>query len=190
MKVAIIGCGESARYWGRNQFDLSIGVNDCFKFGYTPSQLVVINFERKFTPDRLKTILATRPKKVWTHTSTWKRHFSDAEVIKLSPFNGYVRNGLIYSSKTSPMVALSLAVKQGATEIVIYGIDFQNHPSYRQGTKQGDHEVKNYLKFFEQLSKRGIKVWRGADGSAFDSDLPKYPEITFNFNHHTKPIRL
>lgn len=179
MTTAIIGAGESARYWGRNQFDLSIGVNDCFKFGYQPDQLVLINFERKFNPQRLKTILATRPQKVWTHTSTWKRHFSNAEVIKLCPFNGFVRNGLIYSSKTSPLVALSLAVIQGASEIIVFGIDMLNHPSYRQGTKQGDHEIKIYLKFFEQLEKRGIKVWRGAHGSVFDSALPLYSFIAF-----------
>lgn len=176
MTASIIGCGSSGQDWHKVPVDLSIGVNDCLKHGAHPDQLVLINFERKFTHDRLKTILATRPKKVWTHTSTWKKHFSNAEVIKLSPFNGYVRvnNGLTYCSKTSPLVALSLAVSQGAKEIIIWGIDFKNHASYRQGTKNGDFEVKTYLRFFDQLASQGIKVYRGADGTAFDSVLPLY----------------
>lgn len=172
MTVAIIGAGASAEGWGKNKFDLSIGVNDCYKFGYHPDQLVLVNFERKFLPNRLKTILATRPQKVWTHTSTWKRHFNNAEIIKLSPFNGYVRNGMVYSSKTSPIVAISLAYKQGATEIVLYGVDMLNHQAYRVGTKHGDHEIKNYLKFFNELMKKGIQVWLGARGSVFENKLP------------------
>lgn len=174
MIISVVACGQSAQDWFKTPCDLSIGCNDMLKFGAHPDQLVVINFQRKFTPERLKTILSTRPKKVWTHTSTWQKHFSNAVVIKLSPFNGFVRDGLIYSSKTSPMVAMSLAVKQGATEIIIWGVDFLTHPAYKTGTKSGDFEVKNYLRFFEQLNKRGIKVWRGADGSVFDSQLPIY----------------
>lgn len=177
MIVSIVACGLSAQEWFKTPCDLSIGCNDMLKFGAQPDQLVIINFERKFTPDRLKTILSTRPKKVWTHTSTWTKHFSNAVVIKLSPFNGFVRDGLIYSSKTSPLVALSLAVRQGATEIIIWGIDFISHAAYRKGTKTGDFEVKAYLRFFEQLTKRGIKVWRGAEGTAFDLQLPIYERV-------------
>jgi hypothetical protein len=177
MTAFIIGCGQSAKDWNNLPCNISIGVNDCYKFGYNPDQLVLINFERKFTGLRLQTILATRSQKVWTHTSTWKKHFPKAEVIKLSPFNGNVRPGLIYSSKTSPMVAMSLAIKQGATELVLFGIDMVNHPSYRAGMKQGDFEIKAYLKFFESCNKQGIKVYRGADGSCFDSKLPLYELI-------------
>lgn len=180
MTTFIIGCGESARHWGNQKCDLSIGVNDCLKFGYPVDQLVLINFERKFTPPRLKTILATQAK-VWTHTTTWKKHFPKAEVIKLSPFNQNVRRGLIYSSKTSPMVAMSLALKQGATELVLFGIDMLTHQAYRAGVKGGDYEISNYLKFFDSLKKQGIKVYRGADGTCFDSKLPLYvkPEKGF-----------
>jgi hypothetical protein len=174
MKISIIGCGISAKGWFKVPCDLSIGVNDMLKFGHQPDQLVLINFERKFTHDRLKTILATKAKRVWTHTSTWKRHFPHADVIKLTQFNGNVRNDLIYSSKTSPMVAISLAVKQGASEIIIWGVDMINHPAYRKATKHGDYEINQYLKFFQQLNKRGIKVYRGADNTAFDFVLPLY----------------
>jgi hypothetical protein len=173
MTVAIIGAGASAEGWGKQKFDLSIGVNDCYKFGYHPDQLVLINFERKFIPSRLKVILATRPQKLWTHTSTWIKHFRNGEVIKLAPFNGYVRSkDLIYSSKTSPMVAISLAYKQGATQIVLYGVDMVNHPAYRSGTKHGDYEVKQYLRLFDELYRKGVTVMLGAKGSTFENKLP------------------
>lgn len=177
MTVSVIACGNSAQDWHKVPCDLSIMVNDGFKFGAQPNQLVLINFQRKFDKQRLDTILKTRPEKVWTHTSTWQKHFSNAVIMKLTTFNGYLRDGLIYSSKTSPMVAVSLAVKQHATEIILWGIDFLNHKSYRKGTKDGDFEIKNYLKFFEEIRKRGIKVYRGADGSAFDLYLPLYEKV-------------
>lgn len=177
MTVSIVACGNSARYWFNTPCDLSIACNDAFKFGAQPDQLVLINFERKFTHDRLKTILATQAKKVWTHTSTWQKRFKHAEVINLSPFNGYVRKGLIYCSKTSPMVSLSLAVHQGAREIIIWGVDFLTHAAYRHGTKGGDYEIKQYLRFFSELDKQKIKVWRGADGTAFDLHLPLYNKV-------------
>lgn len=174
MTISVIGCGESAREWYKTPCDLSIGVNDMFKFGAQPNQLVLINFQRKFDKQRLDTILKTRPEKVWTHTSTWQKHFSNAVIMKLTTFNGYLRDGLIYSSKTSPMVAVSLAVRQQATEIILWGCDFKDHSTYRTGTKDGDYEVKTYLKFFQEIQKRGIKIWLGANGSAFDLYLPLY----------------
>jgi len=178
MTVAIVGAGASAEGWGKTKFDLSIGVNDCYKYGYHPDQLVLINFERKFTPPRLKVILATRPSKLWTHTSTWTKHFNNSEVIKLAPFNGYVRSkDLIYSSKTSPMVAISLAYKQGATEIVLFGVDMVTHAAYRSGTKQGDYEIKQYLRLFDELWRKGVRVWRGANGTAFDTKLRLYERV-------------
>lgn len=174
MKIAVIGCGQSAAKWGEKKFDLSIGVNDAAKWGYPLDQLVLVNFQRKFLPPRLKTILSTNARTVWTHTNKWHHSFPHAVVIRLTSFNGNVRNDLIYCSKTSPIVAMSLAVKQGASEVIIYGVDMLTHQSYRVGTKSGDYEIKTYLKFFECLKKRGVKVFRGATGSCFDHTLPLY----------------
>lgn len=171
MTTAIVGCGKSAQHWGESKFDLSIGVNDAFKHGYPLDQLVIVNFPRKFNKQRTDIILNTKAK-VFTHTSQWQKLITTAQVIKLSPFNGRVRNGLIYHSKTSPFVAISLAVKQGADTIVLYGIDMVNHPAYRKGTKSGDYEIKTYLKLFEELRKQGITVLLGEKGTCFDNLLP------------------
>jgi hypothetical protein len=177
MVASVIGCGSSAQHWGKQQFDLSIGVNDCYKHGYQPDQLVIVNFPSKFDKQRMDTILKTRPKKVFTHTVQWKKHFSNVELLHLSPFTGYVRDNMIYSSKTSPMVAISLALKQGATDIVLYGVDFTNHKMYRKGQKHGDHEITQYLKFFKRIQEKKINVWLGAEGSCFDNHLPMYQSV-------------
>lgn len=178
MTVSVIACGESAREWYKTPCDLSIACNDAFKFGHQPDQLVIINFQRKFDQKRLDTILATRPKKVWTHTSTWQKHFNNAVVMKLTTFSGYVRKDHIYASKTSPIVAISLAIKQKATDIILFGVDFQNHRSYSKNTKEGIYEIKTYLRFFEQIKKLGINIWLGANGTAFDAHLPLYDKVT------------
>lgn len=171
MKVAVVGCGPSAKQWGETKFELSIGVNDAIKWGYKLDQLVLVNFQRKFTHERLQHIINTKAK-VWTHTSAWNKHFPDSVIIKLTSFNGNIRNDLIYCSKTSPMVAMSLAIKQGASEITVFGVDMLTHQAYRAGTKQGDYEIKKYIQFFDQIRKRGVKLYRGADGSIFDQHLP------------------
>lgn len=173
MIASVIGLGHTAKDWYKTPCDLSIGVNDSARFGKDPDQLVLINFERKFTPERLKLIKSTKAK-VWTHTSTWKKHFPQAEVIRLTPFVFGIHKGLIYCSKTSPFVAISLAWRQGAKDIILWGVEFLNHKSYRKGTKHGDFEVKQYLKFIEQLKKHGVRVWLGTNGSAFDNLIPVY----------------
>lgn len=171
MICSIVALGSSAQDWHKVKCDLSIGVNDALRWGHDVDQLVIVNFPRKFTPERMKYILSTKAK-IWIHTSVWKTYFPNAVLLRLSPFTGFIRKDHIYSTKTSPMVAMSLAIKQGAKDIILWGIDFQNHRSYTDKTKDGIHEIKNYLKFFEQVKKLGINIWRGADNTAFDLYVP------------------
>ena len=174
MIASVIGCGPSAKDWGKQKFDLSIGCNDMLKFGYQPDQLVLVNHKGKFSKDRLDTILRTRPKKLWTHTSQWRSHFSDFEIIRFSHFSGYFMKGNIYHCRTSPMVAICLAIRQGATDVVLYGVDMLSHKVYRTGTKEGDNEIKTYLKFFDAVKKKGINIYLGNNGSALEGHIPFY----------------
>jgi hypothetical protein len=173
MTASVIGLGDSAKDWFKVPVDLSIGVNDCLKWGHDVDQLLIINFPRKFTSERMKHILSSKAR-VFVHTSRWKTYFPKCEVITLSPFAGYFRKNHIYCLKTSPIAAISLAIKQGATNVILWGIDYKSHHAYREDTKNGQHEIRTYLKFFDAVEKTGVKLYRGADGSAFDSRLPKY----------------
>ena len=177
MLVSVVACGQSAEGWYKTPCDLSVGVNDVLKFGHDVDQLLIINFPRKFTSERMKHILSSKAQ-VFTHTSAWKTHFPKAQVIRLSPFAGYFHKNQIYASKTSPIAAISLAVKAGAKKVILWGCDFRTHHAINESSKKGLHEIKTYLKFFDAVEKFGVKIYRGADGSAFDSRLPLYDNLT------------
>lgn len=173
MIASIVALGPSAKDWHKIPHDFSVGVNDAAMWGKDPDNLVIVNFERKFHSKRLDVIKRTQSK-VWTHTNTWKKHFPDANVIKLSPFSGWFRKGMYYSLRTSPIVAMSVAVNLGATKLILFGIDFKNHKSFNHGEKRGDHEIRNYVKFFEALRKIGVEIYLGGEGSALQKYLPSW----------------
>lgn len=176
MTASIVALGPSAKDWFKVPHDFSVGVNDAAHWGKDPDHLVIVNFERKFHSERLKVIKGTKAQ-VWTHTHTWKKHFPDAKVIKLTPFSINFRKGMYYSLRTSPIVAMSVALNLGATKLILFGIDFKNHKAYNKGEKKGDHEIRTYLKFFESLRKQGIEIFLGGEGSALESYLPKYDAL-------------
>src|SRR5687768_13636855 len=98
MTVSIIACGPSAKEWYKTPCDLSIGVNDCLKFGHEVDWLCVVNVPSKFTPkaknghtDRLFTITSSKPKKFLCHNGQWKQWFPSAELLQLHPFRGTVK---------------------------------------------------------------------------------------------------
>jgi hypothetical protein len=179
MIVSIIGCGDSAKEWFKTPCDLSIGVNDCFKFGHHPDTLLIINSPVKFEPtrkngynDRLHTIKKTKPKKFVTNDrESWKRYFPNAEEIVLRPFHKYLRKDQICYSKTSPFVALSYAFKLGAKDIILWGVDMIDHHIYRKGTREGDFEMLEMLKFIALLNNEGVRVWIGNSQTAWNNYL-------------------
>jgi hypothetical protein len=73
MICSVVAVGDSAKDWYKTPCDISIGVNDVLKHGHDVDQLLIINFPRKFTPDRMHNILTSKAKAV---------------VIRLSPFAG------------------------------------------------------------------------------------------------------
>ncbi|HXR80739.1 MAG TPA: hypothetical protein VN763_07475, partial [Saprospiraceae bacterium] len=121
----VIGCGASGKDWFNTPSDLSIGCNDCSKFGKDTDWLVVVN--RHFTPEREKIILESKPKKLITHLQHWKKHFPQAEVIRMQQFGKHLKKGHVYSSKTSPFIAVSLAFNAGANDIILHGVDLIDH---------------------------------------------------------------
>lgn len=168
MVVSVIGCGESGRHWQATQCDLSIGVNDVLKFGASPDWLLCINGMNKFTDARKKLIMDTRPKKFFSHNSGWLNHFSlfcETERLGMHSWRGYVKRGRNYSSLTSPFVAICLAFNAGATDIIVWGVDFNNHPAFPEGSYALKRELKNYNELISSIESQGTKVWAGCEGS-------------------------
>lgn len=181
--ISVIGCGQSAKDWFKTPYDLSIGVNDCVKHGHEVDWLVVVNVVQKFQPklsndyvDRLGTIINSKPKRFFCHNGAWKQWFPNAELLQLMPFRGRVQKFRIASSKTSPFVALHLAFQESPTDIVLFGIDFQNHPHVHGKLLQS--ELSEYRRLFEALEGQGIKVWIGNDQTVLKDYLPVWNSVT------------
>lgn len=169
----IVGCGDSAKNWQPN--GVSIGSNDCEKFGKPVDYLVLANAPHRFK-ERLATIKKSKAKVMVTSKPAWQSIFPNCEQIyRTTAYNQRVLGGFIYTARTTPIMCFSLALRLGATEIIMWGVDMVNHKTYRLGTKQGDLEIATYKRFFEQAKKLGIKTWIGKGGTVFDSYLPTWP---------------
>jgi hypothetical protein len=182
MKVSVVACGDSAKEWFNTPVDFSVGVNDCFKWGVNTDYLVCVNSPYKFHPtaengntDRLQTILNSRPKKFFTHTSNWKQYMrgkAEVEMLSMRNFNGTFKKDRVYFSATSPFVAITLAAKLGATDIILWGIDMINHPRFNPGNSNVyNDELNMYLWLFGEMEREGVKIWLGNEGSCFKGKL-------------------
>lgn len=176
MLFSVIASGDSAKDWIPR--GATIGSNDAEKWGKPVDILILANSPHKFK-ERLNIIKKSKAKVLTTSVSQWKAIFPNCEKIqRVISFNKFLQRGFVVTSQTTPIMCLSLAIRMGATEIVLWGCDFLTHRVWRVGTKGGDREVAVYKKFFSECKRLGIKVWLGANGTAFDNVLPLFQERT------------
>jgi hypothetical protein len=168
MIISVVACGKTAEGWHNTPCDLSIGVNDCARFGKETDWLVVIN--RKFPPDREAIIKASKPKMFFTTIPYWQQQFPKAETLRLQQFSKHVKKGHVYSSKTSPFVALSLAFNAGATNVILHGVDLVGHSVIKD--KLRDYELRKFEKFCRELAAQGCQVWVSSKDSSLSKFLP------------------
>lgn len=178
----IIGCGETAAAWDGH--GLSIGVNDCEKYGKRVQALVVVNPPHEFGGDRLKQILRT-PAFIYSNdycAPLWRREFGIEQghvkirTIVSRRWSGKLqKGGHIYHADTSPFMAMSFAHRWGAQELILWGVDFKTHQKYHPGAPYFGHEITRYIGFAKELGRNGVKVWTGAHGSALEEYIPVKP---------------
>lgn len=186
MTVSIIGCGDSAKDWFKTPCNLSIGVNDCFKFGHQVDYLLCLNAPWKFQArkqngyqDRLSVIQQSKPKKFITCLEEWKKYWFtywfDTEFQMINPrlFGKHLVNGQLYHAKTSPFCGMSYAFNLGAKDIILCGVDFLNHGTMKPGKRETQFEIEEYARFADIIEKQGTKVWIGNSETA----LNKYFEV-------------
>lgn len=182
MTCFIIGCGPSAENWflqlpypmsGIPKTVTTIGVNDCLKFGIDTDYLLLIDSLNGFKkePERVKTISRSKAK-ILTHGDTWKKIFPKYEVLRLQGFTKHLNKKHVYSSKSSPFVALSYAYNLGATDIVMFGVDLRDHPTLREGSKILDYELRNFEKINAMMRRDGTVVWVSSGQSRLSDFLP------------------
>jgi hypothetical protein len=173
MISTVVALGNSGINWKPRR--LTIGVNEYLMWGRQAEVMVLVNAPHKFSLYEMNLIKQHKGKVMTNSPGQWSKYFPQAELLKhMGQFNLRVQKGRIYSSSTSPMIAISYAMTQGATEIILYGVDFKNHSKYKEGTKHGDHEVGIYKRFFVSCEKLGTKIYLGEWGTAFDGHLWKY----------------
>lgn len=157
MIAHIIGCGPSGQHW--NGVGFSIGVNDCFKFGQTTDYLVVVNSLDNY-PERKKIVEESRPRKKLLGLESWCRHPNYEHIAYMNKWRGKIERGNLYKSKTSPFIAVTMAYSFGYDKIVLWGVDFVDHPNVN-GAKLSA-EVQNYLSLQIALQKKGCSMYLGA----------------------------
>lgn len=172
--AAIIGLGETGKDWINFPCDVSIGVQDCAKFGKDPDYLVLIDSKNGFKnePERLAAITRTKAKKVFTNGETWKREFPYYEQLKMQSFNKHLKKGHVYCSKSSPFVAVSLAYNMGAKNIVLFGVDMKSHPLFHEGTRLYDYEMRQWEKLCRLLADQGTQCFVSSEYSLLSKFLP------------------
>lgn len=165
--IHIIACGESAKHWkGQGH---SLGVNDAGKWGYSLGSLLVCNRPAQFNKERFETIINTNVKNFYSHKSVWLDWFPDWKKINIVPWYGTMNPRQVYSSDTSPFIAISLAYSLGYYEIVLWGVDMKNHKVFHNNNPQTQREVSIYMEMIREMK---ADVYLGANGTAFDNLLP------------------
>jgi hypothetical protein len=129
-KIAVLGIGPSLKEYNLN-FRFSIGVNDIWRFVKT-NAVVCLDYQKAFTPDRLKVINECTPDIFYSQIINWDTR-SDFKKIDLLP--GYpdvfcnLNLPAFQKSYCSPFVAVQIAYKYYfADEIHLFGVDLLNHP--------------------------------------------------------------
>lgn len=152
----IVACGPSGKYWDGNGY--SIGVNDCRKWGYEVDVLLVVNSLDKY-PDRKKIVADSSPREKLLALGMWCSHPKYERIPFMHPFRGTLEKGNLYKSTTSPFIAVTLAYSLGYNMIVLWGVDFDNHPVVKG--HRLNSEVEMYGKLQIALRKDGCSMYLG-----------------------------
>lgn len=175
MIVSIVACGASAYDWHKVPVDHSIGVNDCWKLSYPTDWLLVCNWPVKFPQHRLNIIKNSNPKQFFSSVDQWSTWFPNMIKIRLTSWDGHLykeRPDFFSHSHTSPFIAMSMAYKNGAKDIILWGVDFIDHSTYGQDGLQTKTELRAYRQMIEAMKAGGVNVWLGAKGSLLEEFIP------------------
>jgi hypothetical protein len=129
-KIAVLGLGPSLNSY-TSDYDLSIGVNDIWRFIKT-DVVVCLDNPSAFKPDRLKAINECTPMAFYSQMVVWDTR---KDFVKLNLLDGYPDNLVqfdtpaLHKSYCSPFVACQIAYKYYfADEIHLFGVDLTSHP--------------------------------------------------------------
>lgn len=153
MKIAVLGMGSSLAEFRAEEFDMSIGCNDIWRF--VKSEVVVcLDYRKGFSEDRWKYIDGCKPKAFYSQIVDYDNR---PDFIKVNLAPGYPDGGCnintpyLQKSFCSPYVAVQIAWKYYfADEVHLFGIDMVDHPHL-------NGEVCGKIKIHFQHLKNALK---------------------------------
>ncbi|MBV1952567.1 MAG: hypothetical protein KUG64_10300 [Cycloclasticus sp.] len=157
MKVDVLGLGESLQSFVPSD-NFRIGVNDIHKH-HEVDVVVCVDRISAFTPERFESISKSTHSKFYTHHEEWKGQVKNVQMINLSGPRGSIK-GIetqdVPYSNNSTFVAVVLAYKHGATEINIFGADFNTHPNFMNNKLE--IALKDFKQLFDYLRSKKVKI--------------------------------
>jgi len=152
-----------------------IGVNDIAKY-HPVDYLILIDPPSRFTKERMDVICNTDAR-IITIYYDWEKYLDFIYKVEVAPIRSDISmldsDYYVYSSN-SPYVAAVHAYKLGASEIVMYGVDFTNHKHL-----SGDEKIKrikgDFYALYQALLERGVKLYIGSPDTVLNGIIPLYP---------------
>lgn len=162
MTINVCGLGPSIKEYDGS--GISIGVNDVWRHVPTTYLLVVNNLSR--WPDRHKYVVESKPEILWSQIGTYASHPAYRFIGSWQRWSvGTVpKPGTQYSSNNSTFMAAARAKKMGATEIILWGVDFENHKDING--KILERAVSDFVTFAEAVKKQGCTIRLGTQYGA------------------------
>ena len=157
MTIEVLGLGESIKNYKPNG-NITIGVNDIYKYVKT-DYIVMVDPPNRFNEaDRLKTIMESTPKKFYCN-HVW--NVPNFELITLASPRGELgkldTKEYCYSNN-SAFVACILAYKMKAKEIVLHGVDFVNHNQLCHQNNL-NRIIKDFTNLRNEFERRNVKLY-------------------------------
>ena len=160
--INILGLGESLKTYIPNG-EITIGVNDIIRF-HPVDFLVLADPPKVFKGERLRNI-CKGIYRVYSHYSEWSLYFRNFEKISCAPGRATLSalgTNLIPKSNNSTFIATCLAYRLGATEIILYGVDFLGHKTLSQPATL-KVAVENFRDLRIELARRKCNLYLASD---------------------------
>jgi len=171
----IIGCGSTGGLYVPGENDYVIGVNDAGKFGYEFNELLFLNpphhfnefygSDQKISISRLDVIRLTTCNNVVclsTLVNQWLEYFKKVIPLpQLTRWTGkHFKPSEVYHTNTSPFTAMSYAVRLGFTNIVLWGVDFNNHKHLTAVDC-----VPKFSLYAQEVKRFDVRIFKGSSQS-------------------------
>lgn len=165
----IHGLGPSIKSY-KPDGNFSIGCNDSFR--HHPSDYLIV--VSRISVERANVIRASRPEKLLCNgMPIWMDHPAYEYIGQLhfwkSERPNNINKGMIFASNNTPFIACSLAYNLGYRKIVLWGVDFTDHPLLNGETL--NKTVVDFYQLQQEFLKNGASMHLGIKGSILDLPL-------------------